>query len=225
MLKVAAYILIPLIYAAIGVFTVFFVFKPYISAASTALNMLTVPSVDVGTASETAKVVFDPDNIPLPGGTDDEPAEETVNGRDIASPDIGSQYGILELVPMGTKSNLYYGDDLSILNRGVGQYLGSYMPGFGKPILIAGHNNTDFHLLGELKEGDIIRITTHYGVYEYSVTGTKLTTNTDASAFDVSKDEEELALYTCYPFNMLGLTKQRWFVYATKISGPKIVFD
>ncbi|MDF2568387.1 MAG: hypothetical protein K0R90_1843, partial [Oscillospiraceae bacterium] len=42
-------------------------------------------------------------------------------------------------------------------------------------------------------------------------------------AYDLSQKKEQLILYTCYPFNTLGLTSKRFFVYADKISGPQIV--
>ncbi len=228
--RVAAYILIPIIYAAIGIFVVCSVFKPYIDTGLSIVNMLSVPVFESGSSSDTTRVLFDDSMLTqtLPsteqGGIEDEPKENTVSGYDIPSPNEGEKYGVMELVSIGVKADLYYDDSAKVLEKGVGQYTGSYMPGNGKPILVAGHNNTYFHHIGKLKDGDIIKITTHYGVYEYKVTGHLLSTNTDKNAYDLGQDKEELILYTCYPFNTLGLTKQRWFVYAEKISGPQIVY-
>ena len=37
-----------------------------------------------------------------------------------------------------------------------------------------------------------------------------------------SADKESLIMYTCYPFDELGLTSDRFFVYAKFVSGPVI---
>ena len=73
--------------------------------------------------------------------------------------------------------------------------------------------------------GDIVTITTSYGVFEYQVTDMQVKSSTDKSAYDLKQDKEQLILYTCYPFDMLGLTPNRYFVYADKISGPSIVSE
>lgn len=153
--------------------------------------------------------------------------EPEISGYEIKSPNVGEQYGMFEIERLGISAPLYYGDSTVPLYYGVGQYTGSYMPGFGEWTLIAGHNNTYFHTIGDLVEGDIVRISTHYGVYEYKVTYTVLAKDSSEyrDAYAHNTDKEEIIFYTCYPFNMLGLTPQRFFVHAEKISGPRIVFD
>ena len=37
---------------------------------------------------------------------------------------------------------------------------------------------------------------------------------------DFSREDENLILYTCYPFDAMGFTPDRFFVYARYISGP-----
>lgn len=256
--KVAAYIVVPIIYAAIGIFAIVIIFKPYIAAAGSVTKMMGAPSESFTLPGGQPPSIFDSSKLEsmtitgpntdteptgpegtLPAGTPGEtpsaettdgssgtaPQPEYVDGREIVSPDIGMQYGVFEIKSLGVKANLYFGDSAEVLKYGVGQFTGSFMPGNGRPILVAAHNNTYFHLLGDLKEGDIVTITTNYGVYEYEVSGYNLTTNKDKNAYDLSKKEEELIMYTCYPFNMLGLTSQRYFVYATKKSGPTIIYN
>ncbi|MBQ5559258.1 MAG: sortase, partial [Lachnospiraceae bacterium] len=65
-------------------------------------------------------------------------------------------------------------------------------------------------------------IRTNYGNYQYEITGTKITDNEDRSAYDLAKNEENLIMYTCYPFDTLGLTNLRAFIYAKYVSGPVI---
>ena len=90
----------------------------------------------------------------------------------------------------------------------------------GKTILLAGHNNTFFNDLQHAETGATVTITTHYGVYTYEVTGTEILDYQDETAYDFTRTDENLILYTCYPFDALGLTPNRFFVYAKYVSGP-----
>ena len=67
-----------------------------------------------------------------------------------------------------------------------------------------------------------IRVTTYYGVYVYEVTGTAVHEATDDTSYDFSRTDENLILYTCYPFDSLGYTPFRFFVYADYVSGPAL---
>ena len=40
---------------------------------------------------------------------------------------------------------------------------------------------------------------------------------TDISKLPVKNDKETLMIYTCYPFNNIGYTKQRYVVYANLV--------
>lgn len=155
----------------------------------------------------------------------DEPQEDTVSEKDIQIPTYETLYAKLEIQQVGISSDLYFGDSNKVLKKGLGQYIGSSIPGYGKPLLISGHNNGQFHKLKDVQVGDIVTITTSYGVYEYQVTDMQVKSSTDKSAYDLKQDKEQLILYTCYPFDMLGLTPNRYFVYADKISGPSIVSE
>ena len=122
----------------------------------------------------------------------------------------------------GVDTSVYYGDDNAILRKGVGQYSGSMLPGFGSTTLLGGHVNTYFKGLKNVSVGDIIKVNTTYGAYEYSVTNLKVVDYQDKTAYDLSAEYDNLILYTCYPFGTLGFTSQRYFVYAELISGPKV---
>ena len=68
-------------------------------------------------------------------------------------------------------------------------------------------------------------IHTSYGNYTYSITKTEVRSASDPSELNLGADEENLVLYTCYPFDELGLTNERFFVYARFVSGPKIIMN
>ena len=89
-----------------------------------------------------------------------------------------------------------------------------------RTILLAGHNNTFFNDLQHTEAGATVTITTHYGVYTYEVTGTEILDYQDETAYDFTRTDENLILYTCYPFDALGFTPNRFFVYAKYLSGP-----
>lgn len=158
------------------------------------------------------------DNIFIPTDND----SDTVDASEVEFPGINKQFGELSIKNCAIDTKLFFGDSSIPLRNGVGIYAGSFIPGYGRTILIAGHNNTYFNGLKNIKKGDIVKISTSYGNYKYKVSGTKLTTDKDKNAYDLSATKENLILYTCYPFDSLGLTNKRFFVYAEKISGPVI---
>lgn len=148
---------------------------------------------------------------------------DTINASDVEFPSVDKQFGELKIANRDVSAKLFFGDGKIPLRNGAGVYAGSFIPGYGKTILVAGHNNTFFNGLKNVKKGDIVKIGTSYGNYEYKITDTKIYNADNKKAYDLSKEEENLILYTCYPFDMLGITEKRFFVYAEKVSGPKIV--
>lgn len=145
----------------------------------------------------------------------------TMDESDIQVPELQTQYGTITCDRLELDAPLYYGDSEATLLLGAGQYPNGAMPGFGKPLLISGHDATFFAPLESIKVGDILRITTENGVYEYSVSS-KLTADAkDTTAYDLTGNKEQLILYTCYPFGQLvGDRNMRFFVYCDPIKDP-----
>lgn len=141
---------------------------------------------------------------------------------EIQYPKTGEQFGELIIEDCSIDNNLFFGDGNVALRNGVGIYNGSFIPGYGKTILVAGHNNTYFNGLKNAEAGQKVTIRTSYGNYTYKITETAVKKATDTSAYDLSADYENLIMYTCYPFDELGLTDKRFFVYAKYVSGPQI---
>ena len=87
--------------------------------------------------------------------------------------------------------------------------------------MISAHNTKQFEPLQYIEKGDIIEITTGYGDFKYQVDDIQILLATDINAYDMQKEEEQLIMYTCYPFERLSTRhKYRYFVYCSKISGP-----
>jgi sortase A len=137
-------------------------------------------------------------------------------------PAHGERFAQLTIKSAGIDAPMYFGDSKRELSQGIGTYLGAGIPGEGRTILVSAHNNMDFHTLGDVSVGDEVLISTTYGKYVYQVVDIRLTTNVDTTAYDFDRKDENLIMYTCYPFDMLGLTPNRYFVYANYVSGPKL---
>lgn len=148
--------------------------------------------------------------------------DDTVALSEIVYPAEGDLYAKITIPTADIDCNLYYGDGKSQLKKGAGTYMGAFIPGYGRTTLIAGHNHTYFTTLWKIKEGDSIFIETSYGRYEYRVSGINITDHDDETAYDLLKKEENIILYTCYPFVLQGYYQERYFVYGEYVSGPLI---
>ncbi len=207
------FIIVPIAFFVVGtvilVFTLFPIFKPYIEIAK-----LFVFSEDY--VSRTSKNIVDISQLS---------DNNYINIDDIDLPVQGDRYATINIDAIELEAPVYYGDSVKELNKGVGTYLGCYLPGQGRTILMCAHNNSYFKGLNNISEGDHINISTNYGKYVYTVIGFKVADKNDTSAYDLTRKRDNLILYTCYPFDTLGLTRMRYFVYADYTSGPRIKYQ
>ena len=130
-------------------------------------------------------------------------------------PEYGTKYATLEIDKINVNLPVYYGDTLDVLKKGAGHSSGSYFPGEGGSIIYMGHNSKKmFRRFSELQKGDIIKVTTTYGEYNYKIYDMQLIKETEIDKLPIQKDKEILMVYTCYPFNNIGYATQRYVVYA-----------
>lgn len=136
-------------------------------------------------------------------------------------PQLGDQYAQVTVEGTSVDAPVFLGDDSKQLNKGVGTY-NSYcgIPGMSRTIILAGHTNTWFADLGAAEIGGIITVETYYGTYTYRITDAQVKDYQDTTAYDLDRTDENIILYTCYPFGTLGFTRQRYFVYGEYLSGP-----
>jgi len=210
--KLTAFILMPLVFAFLGLVLFSVVGAPIINPAIGSLNLI---ATDFKVDNATNYDLLDLNTLPQYSGE--------IKASTITFPGTGDRYGILTIDGTEVEADLYFGDGKRELKLGLGQYNGSCFPGTGGTILISGHNNSAFKDLKSAKVGSKVNIRTNYGMYVYEITKTQVTLASDSKAFDLFKDEENLVLYTCYPFDMLGITPQRYFVYGKIVSGPKVL--
>ncbi len=130
-------------------------------------------------------------------------------------PEYGTKYATIEIPKIDVNLPVYYGDTLEVLKKGVGHSSGSYFPGEGGSIIYMGHNSKKvFRRFSELQIGNEITVKTDYGEYKYKIYDMKLIKETELDKLPVQKEKEILMIYTCYPFNNIGYTTQRYVVYA-----------
>jgi sortase A len=105
------------------------------------------------------------------------------------------------------------GDGPRELRRGPGHLLGTALPGENGNCIIAGHRDTHFRVLKDIREGDDIVLQTETGQYLYRVRKTHIVSPENTSALKPTKTAA-LNLITCYPFYYVGSAPQRFIVEA-----------
>ena len=151
--------------------------------------------------------------------------DHTIQIKNIQFPKLGEHYAMLSCTRIQLEVPVYWGDTQKILSAGVGHFMGSFLPGFQRSILLSGHNNTYFKTLEAVKVGDIINYATNYGEFQYEIDEVSILTVADAEKMLerlLTLNEEKLILYTCYPFHLTNKKEKRLFVFGNKISGPEV---
>lgn len=97
------------------------------------------------------------------GGTVDEPdaQPDRLPLSSVTYPSEGDRYATITISGTNVDAPVYYGDTNKILNAGVGTYKDDSrvgIPGEGKTILLAGHNNTFFNDLQHAEAGATVTI-------------------------------------------------------------------
>ncbi|MBQ3252116.1 MAG: class D sortase [Oscillospiraceae bacterium] len=149
---------------------------------------------------------------------------DTIDIKDITFPKYEQVYGEISIPSVNIQYPFVYGDTEKALKKGVGQFIGSTIVGYGGTTMACAHVNRQFKNLHKTKVGDTVEIRTSYGVYTYEVKYVGVHSASDDSIYDLAREDENLVLYTCYyQRTALGSVKKRFFVCADYVSGPMIV--
>jgi len=233
----SAYVYMPLIFTLVGYVLAYFALSPALEMLQAVGNMVIMqeePDFSTGLKSIYNSSVIQTSSISSSSfssaGSEitetESEMQEIVPISEVQFPEYETEYAVLSCERIGMNAPVYWGDTKEVLKSGVGNYIGSFMPGFNKPILLSAHNNTFFKPLQNIEIGDVITYDTNYGTYEFRVSEIIILYVTDAIATTkklLASEEEKLIMYTCYPFETLVGTKMdRLFVFADKISGPVV---
>jgi sortase A len=132
-------------------------------------------------------------------------------------PVTGALVGRIEIPRLGLSVVVAEGVAARTLRRAAGHIPGTGLPGQPGNIGISGHRDTFFRPLRNIRQDDVITLTTVAGNYSYRVVSIWIVTPSDASVLDPSADEV-LTLITCYPFYFVGPAPERFIVRAVRVT-------
>jgi sortase A len=114
----------------------------------------------------------------------------------------GSALGSVDIPRIGLKTVFVESTVHNALKKGPGHYRGTVLPGLYGTVGLAGHRTTygaPFRRVDELSPGSRIILRMPYGRFTYKVTGTRITTPSDASALVSRAGTRRLVLSACHP--------------------------
>jgi sortase A len=132
-------------------------------------------------------------------------------------PRIGEPVGEIEIPRLALKAVILQGDSSQVLRRGVGHLLGTPMPGEWGNVALAGHRDSFFRPLRQIRPGDIIILRTLGRQFQYRVESTRVVSLANIEVL-AATDKRELTLVTCFPFNYVGAAPHRFVVRAAQVS-------
>lgn len=128
----------------------------------------------------------------------------------------GSSLGQIRISQIGLTAMIQEGTGEETLQRAVGHIQGTSLPGQHGNIALAGHRDTFFRGLRQIRLGDEITLTTFSGSVRYRVESTKVVEPEETEVLDAAAGDI-LTLVTCYPFTFVGSAPKRFIVLARKV--------
>ena len=168
----------------------------------------TVAATTTSTSTTTTTIYAGPPTL-APG--ESLPVPEAIPPEDFVEPEV--IIGELVIPALLLTQTMYRGVTLPTLDKGVGYWPGTAMPGHVGNVVLGGHRvskQKPFRNIDLLVPGDEIYLTTDEGTFVYGVTGTQIIEPTDTWIINQS-ESATLTLFACHPPHS---TKQRIAVYA-----------
>src|SRR5271166_3963315 len=128
----------------------------------------------------------------------------------------GDVIGEMEIPRLGLRTIVVQGDSAKILRRAVGHIVETALPGKPGNVTLAGHRDTFFRPLRNIRQGDAITLKTLEGDFQYQVESTAVVPPSDIRVLQPS-GERTLTLITCFPFYYVGSAPNRFVVRARQI--------
>jgi sortase A len=151
----------------------------------------------------------------------DRPFAAFANGRvadcDNFAKTAGSSIAQIQIPRIGLSVVVLEGDDARTLRRGAGHIPGTAEPGELGNLAIAGHRDTFFRGLRDIRKDDVIELTALNGSYVYRVDSIEVIGAGQMQVLDKTA-RPVLTLITCFPFSYIGPAPSRFVVRAHQIS-------
>jgi sortase A len=131
----------------------------------------------------------------------------------------GGVIGEIQVPRLQLKAIVVQGDSHTILRRAVGHIPETALPGALGNVVLAGHRDTFFRPLRNIRLGDAITLKTSDGAFQYLVESTEVV---PANAVEVlnATTGRTLTLITCFPFDYIGPAPNRYVVRARELVSP-----
>ncbi len=126
----------------------------------------------------------------------------------------GDVVGRIDIDRLGMSVAVLQGADARTLRLGAGHIPGTSLPGESGNIGIAGHRDTFFRGLKDIRQKDEIQLQTTIGLFHYEVDWVKVVGPDETTVLEPSTTDSMLTLVTCYPFYFIGPAPQRFVVRA-----------
>jgi sortase A len=128
----------------------------------------------------------------------------------------GAVIGEMQVPRLGLKSIVVQGDSDRILRRAVGHIPETALPGQSGNVALAGHRDSFFRPLRNIRSGDAIIFKTRNAEFQYQVESTAVVPPSDVSVLRPSGGRT-LTLITCFPFYYIGAAPNRFVVRARQV--------
>ena len=145
---------------------------------------------------------------------------ETTAPSSVAPPPVGPDglIGRIDVARIGLSAVVFEGTGKFTLRRAVGHIEATALPGQRGNTGLAGHRDSFFRPLKDIRLADIIEVTTFNGVYRYRVVSLRVVKPTGVFVLNTNGSEEVLTLVTCYPFYFVGAAPSRFIVRAERLT-------
>jgi sortase A len=128
----------------------------------------------------------------------------------------GDVLGRLDIPRLGVSVALLQGTSPRTLRLGVGHIESTPLPGENGNSGIAGHRDTFFRELKDIRKNDEIQLQTLTGLFRYEVDWVKVVDPDDITVVEPATFGSTLTLVSCYPFYFVGSAPKRFVVRAHK---------
>jgi sortase A len=130
----------------------------------------------------------------------------------------GDVIGEIQVPRLRLNAMVVQGDSPANLKRAVGHLTKSALPGEWGNVALAGHRDTFFRPLRDIRLGDEIRFKTRERSFEYRVESIEVVAPTDIRVLEAWTGHD-LTLLTCFPIHYVGPAPKRLVVRAREVDG------
>jgi sortase A len=130
----------------------------------------------------------------------------------------GEAIGEIHVPRLAFNAIVVQGDSRANLRRAVGHISKSALPGEWGNVVLAGHRDTFFRPLRDIRLGDRIDFNTSDHSFEYLVESIEVVAPDDIQVLQPSTGRD-LTFVTCFPFYFVGPAPKRFIVHARQGDG------